>query len=63
MAIAKLLVVQGERAFWWLLTPESLLFFLEGGWYLLGDEVDRAGRPADVLGPLLSAPLSLPARP
>ncbi|QHC68153.1 hypothetical protein GSU68_17315 [Rathayibacter sp. VKM Ac-2759] len=55
--------MQGERAFWRLLTPETLAFFLEGGWYSLGNGVDGAGRPADILGPLLSAPPSLPARP
>ncbi|QHC60253.1 glycosyltransferase [Rathayibacter sp. VKM Ac-2760] len=52
MAFAKPLVVQGERAFWRLLTPESLPFFLEGGWYSLGDGVDGAGRLAGILGPL-----------
>ncbi|MWV47902.1 glycosyltransferase [Rathayibacter sp. VKM Ac-2803] len=52
MAFAKPLVVQGEKAFWRLLTPESLPFFLEGGWYSLGDGVDGAGRLAGILGPL-----------
>ncbi|QHF22998.1 glycosyltransferase [Rathayibacter sp. VKM Ac-2804] len=52
MAFAKPLVVQGERAFWRLLTPESLPFFLEGGWYSLGDGVDGPGRLAGILAPL-----------
>lgn len=52
MAFAKPLVVQGEKAFWRLLTPESLPFFLEGGWYSLGDGVDGPGRLAGILVPL-----------
>ena len=52
MAFAKPLVVQGERAFWRLLTPESLPFFLDGGWYSLGDGVDGPGRLAGILVPL-----------
>ncbi|MDY0912873.1 glycosyltransferase [Rathayibacter festucae] len=52
MAFAKPLVVQGERAFWRLLIPESLPFFLEGGWYSLGDGVDGPGRLAGILAPL-----------
>lgn len=52
MAFGKPLVVQGERAFWRLLTPESLPFFLDGGWYSLGDGVDGPGRLAAILGPL-----------
>lgn len=52
IAFGKPLVVQGERAFWRLLTPESLPFFLDGGWYSLGDGVDGPGRLAAILGPL-----------
>ncbi|MCJ1703205.1 glycosyltransferase family 4 protein [Rathayibacter sp. VKM Ac-2926] len=52
MAFAKPLVVQGEKAFWRLLTPESLPFFLDGGWYSLGDGVDGPGRLAGILAPL-----------
>jgi glycosyltransferase involved in cell wall biosynthesis len=54
MAFAKPLVVQGEKAFWRLLTPESLPFFLDGGWYSLGDGVDGPGRLAGILAPLAS---------
>ncbi len=42
MAFAKPLVVQGERGYWRLLTPESLDFFLDKGWYWLGDGSDGA---------------------
>ncbi|TDX81371.1 glycosyltransferase involved in cell wall biosynthesis [Rathayibacter sp. PhB151] len=52
MAFAKPLVVQGEKAFWRLLTPESLPFFLDGGWYSLGDGVDGPGRLSGILAPL-----------
>jgi glycosyltransferase involved in cell wall biosynthesis len=52
MAFAKPLVVQGEKAFWRLLTPESLPFFLDGGWYSLGDGVDGPGRLAGILAPM-----------
>ncbi|ROQ16970.1 glycosyltransferase involved in cell wall biosynthesis [Rathayibacter sp. PhB93] len=54
MAFAKPLIVQGEKAFWRLLTPESLPFFLDGGWYSLGDGVDGPGRLAGILAPLAS---------
>lgn len=37
MAFAKPLVVQGERGFWKLLTPETLDEFLWAGWYGVGD--------------------------
>ena len=36
MAFAKPLIVQGERGFWELLTPDSLPRFLHTGWYGLG---------------------------
>jgi glycosyltransferase involved in cell wall biosynthesis len=45
MAFGKPLVVQGERGFWQLLTPESASVFLRQGWYGIGD-----GRPG---GPVL----------
>jgi len=66
MAFAKPLVVQGERAFWQLLTPESLPKFLDEGWYALGDGVDGPGKLAAILGPLSrdkSAPKSSSASP
>ncbi|MGX7678026.1 glycosyltransferase family 4 protein [Jatrophihabitans sp. DSM 45814] len=40
MAFAKPLIVQGERGFWMLLTPESEATFLEQGWYGIGDGRD-----------------------
>ena len=52
MSFAKPLVVQGEQAFWKLLTPDTLQFFLDGGWYSLGDGQDGAGRLAGILEPL-----------
>ncbi|GIH11011.1 hypothetical protein Rhe02_90780 [Rhizocola hellebori] len=42
MAFGKPLVVQGERGYWRLLTPESLDFFLDKGWYWNGDGSDGA---------------------
>jgi glycosyltransferase involved in cell wall biosynthesis len=36
LAFGKPLIVQGERGFWELLTPESAHFFLRHGWYGLG---------------------------
>ena len=52
MAFAKPLVVQGEQAFWELLTPETLPRFLEQGWYGLGGGTGGADRLAGILGPL-----------
>jgi glycosyltransferase involved in cell wall biosynthesis len=53
------LVVQGERGFWRLLTPESAGTFLDQGWYGVGSDVDAAGgadRLAGILGGLLADP-------
>jgi glycosyltransferase involved in cell wall biosynthesis len=47
------LVVQGERAFWQLLTPESVDTFLHQGWYGVGDGVGGAERLTRHLLPLL----------
>jgi glycosyltransferase involved in cell wall biosynthesis len=47
MAFAKPLVVQGERGFWELLTPDSSSVFLRQGWYGVGS--DRDGRAAGAL--------------
>jgi glycosyltransferase involved in cell wall biosynthesis len=44
LAFGKPLVVQGERGFWRLLTPESAPMFLDQGWYGLGSDED--GRAA-----------------
>jgi len=37
LAFGKPLVVQGERGFWKLCSPQSVAEFLESGWYGLGD--------------------------
>jgi glycosyltransferase involved in cell wall biosynthesis len=42
LAFGRPLVVQGERGFWELLTPQSCETFLRQGWYGLGDD-DRSG--------------------
>jgi glycosyltransferase involved in cell wall biosynthesis len=47
LAFGKPLVVQGERGFWELLTPESAAQFLRRGWYGLGTA--RDGRAAGAL--------------
>jgi glycosyltransferase involved in cell wall biosynthesis len=64
MAFAKPLVVQGERGFWELLTPESAHSFLAHGWYGLGastdGRADGAKRLQQILRPLLADPASWP---
>jgi glycosyltransferase involved in cell wall biosynthesis len=64
LCFGKPLIVQGERGFWRLLTPESCPLFLEQGWYGVGDGtggrellrtaidavVDDAGRRAQLGG-------------
>jgi glycosyltransferase involved in cell wall biosynthesis len=56
MAFAKPVVVQGERGFWELLTPQSLDQFLWTGWYGVGaDPAHGATRLAAHLGPLLTS--------
>ncbi|MEV1333403.1 glycosyltransferase [Micromonospora costi] len=54
LAFGRPLVVQGERGFWRLLTPESCPLFLEQGWYGLGDGGDGAGLLAGILRPLMT---------
>jgi phosphatidyl-myo-inositol alpha-mannosyltransferase len=56
MAFGKPLVVQGERAFWQLCTPQTAPTFLSGGWYGLGDGRDGAAALQRELEPLLTAP-------
>jgi phosphatidyl-myo-inositol alpha-mannosyltransferase len=60
LAFGKPLVVQGERGFWSLLTPETRPTFLRQGWYGVGSDVDGraagAVRLARILRPLLAAP-------
>lgn len=53
MAFGKPLVVQGEQGYWRLLTPESLDFFLDKGWYWLGDGSDGAPLLEEILVDLL----------
>ena len=54
MAFGKPVVVQGERGFWELLTPQSLDQFLWTGWYGVGaDPADGVSRLSAHLGPLL----------
>jgi hypothetical protein len=40
LAFGKPLIVQGERGFWELLTPDSAAKFLRQGWYGLGTDAD-----------------------
>jgi phosphatidylinositol alpha-mannosyltransferase len=60
LAFGKPLVVQGERGFWELLTPESVPQFFRQGWYGRGAEADgrAAGalRLASILRELLDNP-------
>ncbi|MGN6326413.1 glycosyltransferase [Pseudolysinimonas sp.] len=54
LAFGSPLVVQGERGFWRLLTPESLESFLWTGWYGVGEGPESgASRLRGILGPLL----------
>jgi glycosyltransferase involved in cell wall biosynthesis len=56
LAFGKPLVVQGERGFWQLLTPDSEPVFLRQGWYGVGAGDDGAARLAGILRPLLADP-------
>ncbi len=53
MAFGKPLVVQGERGFWELATPESAPMFLRQGWYGLGSEADGRAAGAQRLEQIL----------
>ncbi|MGR0159872.1 glycosyltransferase [Paenarthrobacter nitroguajacolicus] len=55
MSFSKPLVVQGERGFWQLLTPETLPLFSWQGWYGSGASAAGAGSTAltSILGDLL----------
>ena len=57
LAFGKPLIVQGERGFWKLLTPDSAPMFLRQGWYGLGADSDGraagAARLAKILRDLL----------
>lgn len=54
LAFGKPLVVQGERGFWSLLTPQSVEVFLLQGWYGIGDGRGAADRLYGILEPLLA---------
>ena len=56
LAFGKPLVVQGERGFWSLLTPQTCPLFLEQGWYGIGDGTGGADRLTAVLHQLIDDP-------
>jgi hypothetical protein len=56
LAFGKPLVVQGEGAFWALLTPETAGTFLHQGWYGVGDGRDSHQRLGAVLDRLAGDP-------
>ena len=56
IAFGRPLVVQGERGYWRLLTPESCPTFLQQGGYGLGDGGDGAQLLAGILRPLVGDP-------
>ncbi|MGY1831485.1 glycosyltransferase [Geodermatophilus sp. SYSU D01180] len=60
LAFAKPLVVQGERGFFELLTPDAVGPFLERGWYGVGDRTPE--QAAEHLGAVLAALLDDPDR-
>ncbi|WP_328468567.1 glycosyltransferase family 4 protein [Actinoplanes sp. NBC_00393] len=58
LSFGRPLVVQGERGFWELLTPDTVNLFLQQGWYGLGDGTGGAERLTQHLLRLLDdAPL------
>jgi glycosyltransferase involved in cell wall biosynthesis len=56
LAFGKPLVVQGEKGFWELLTPESCGLFLQQGWYGVADGRGGADRLAAILRALVADP-------
>jgi glycosyltransferase involved in cell wall biosynthesis len=60
MAFAKPLVVQGERGFWELLTPDSAPMFLRQGWYGVGSATNGRASGALKLRQLLQVLLDSP---
>ncbi|GGM42404.1 glycosyl transferase family 1 [Micromonospora sonchi] len=56
LAFGRPLVVQGERGFWQLLTPQSCATFLEQGWYGIGDGTGGADRLTGFLRRLIGDP-------
>lgn len=55
MAAGKPVLVQGERAYWEIVAPESIPAFLRHGWYGVGDGVDSETRCAEALLRLLAS--------
>jgi glycosyltransferase involved in cell wall biosynthesis len=60
MAFGKPLVVQGERGFWELLTPDSTSMFLRQGWYGVGSGANGRETGARKLQQILQALLGDP---
>ncbi|MEV4342924.1 glycosyltransferase family 4 protein [Actinoplanes sp. NPDC049596] len=56
LAFGKPLVVQGEKGFWELLTPDSAGLFLQQGWYGVADGTGGAERLAAILRSLVADP-------
>lgn len=54
MAFAKPVVIQGERGYWEILSPESIPKYLHHNFYGLGDGSDGAPRVAEIIGELAS---------
>jgi glycosyltransferase involved in cell wall biosynthesis len=61
MAFGKPLVVQGERGFWELLSPDSAPLFLRQGWYGVGTATDGRSAGALKLRQILQVLLNDPA--
>jgi glycosyltransferase involved in cell wall biosynthesis len=53
LAFGRPLVVQGEKGFWELLTPQTCPLFLQQGWYGVADGTGGAGRLAAILRALV----------
>jgi glycosyltransferase involved in cell wall biosynthesis len=56
LAFERPLVVQGERGFWELLTPDSCELFLRQGWYGIGEGTGGGQRLAPILRELVTNP-------
>ncbi len=56
LAFGRPLVVQGEKGFWDLLTPDSVGLFLQQGWYGVGDGTGGFERLSAILRGLVSDP-------
>jgi glycosyltransferase involved in cell wall biosynthesis len=56
LAFGRPLVVQGEKGFWELLTPDSCGLFLQQGWYGVADGTGGAARLATILRALVADP-------